>query len=464
MTDFSNLIVPDSGQAAHDIHLIDKAGLEDWLKSRSQNVRTHVAAARFKAKPHEVVIFPDDKGSGWSVLLGVAETKALKVWCLAKAAESLAAGHYRIVDDTEVGQAMVGWALGQYRFSTYRKLEDKPEGPRILVTPHAARIDGQIAEAEATADVRDMVNTPAEEMGPAALEARAKQMAETYQAKLTVTRGDALETGYPMIHAVGRAASRAHAPRLIELVWGREDHPAIAIVGKGVCFDSGGLDIKTAVGMLIMKKDMGGAAHALALAQLVMRTKLPVRLHVLVAAVENAISSNSFRPGDVLRSRQGISVEIGNTDAEGRLVLGDALTKACESAPELIIDFATLTGAARVALGPDLPAMFANEDAIAEGLVAAGRKVHDPVWRMPLWAGYEEFLNSDVADSGNSGGPFAGAVTAALFLQKFIGEDIGWAHFDTYAWRPTPKPGQPRGGEALGLRAAWHYLQERYRG
>ena len=462
MTDFSHLIVPDNGQAARDIHLIDKAGLDAWLKAQPENVRNHVSAARFAAKPHEMAILPDDKGTGWSVLLGVADISQLKVWCLAKASEVLAAGHYRIVGDADIGQALVGWALGQYRFSEYRKAEENPPGPRILLTAHVARIDSQIAEAEATADVRDMVNTPAEDMGPGQLEARAKQLAETYQATLTVTRGDALETGYPMIHAVGRAASREHAPRLIELVWGRDDHPKIAVVGKGVCFDSGGLDIKSATGMLIMKKDMGGGAHALALAQLIMRANLPVRLHLLVAAVENAISSNAFRPGDVLRSRSGISVEIGNTDAEGRLVLGDALTKASESAPELILDFATLTGAARVALGPDLPAMFANKDDIANGLAAAGSKVHDPVWRLPLWSGYEEFLASDIADCGNSGGPFAGSLTAALFLQKFIGEDIGWAHFDTYAWRPTAKPGQAKGGEALGLRAAWRYLQERY--
>jgi leucyl aminopeptidase len=462
MTDFSNLIVPDNGQRAHDIHLIDKAGLDDWLKSRPEITRSHVAAVRFKAKPHEVAIFPDEKGSGWSVLLGVADVKMLKVWCLAKAAESLGAGHYRIVGDVDIGQAMVGWALGQYRFLDYRKAEDRPEGPRILVTPHVARIDAQIAEAEATAQVRDMVNIPAEEMGPAALEARAKKLAETYQARLTVTQGDALETGYPMIHAVGRAASRAHAPRLIELKWGKADHPKIAIVGKGVTFDTGGLSMKSSAGMLLMKKDMGGAAHALALASLVMEAKLPVHLHLLIPAVENAIDGSALRPGDILNSRKGLTVEITNTDAEGRLVLGDALTLAGEEEPELIIDFATLTGAARVALGPDLPAMFANKDDIAEGLIAAANKVHDPVWRLPLWPGYEEFLSSDIADSGNSGGSFAGAVTAALFLQKFIGEDIGWAHFDTYAWRPTAKPGQTKGGEALGLRAAWHYLQARY--
>uniref|UniRef100_UPI0035932CC3 leucyl aminopeptidase family protein n=1 Tax=Blastomonas sp. TaxID=1909299 RepID=UPI0035932CC3 len=316
--------------------------------------------------------------------------------------------------------------------------------------------------AEATAWVRDMVNTPAEDMGPAALEAAAEALAGRYGARIEVTRGDALETGYPMIHAVGRAAARAHAPRLIELHWGREDHPRIAIVGKGVCFDSGGLDIKTAAGMLLMKKDMGGAAHALALAQLIMRFALPVRLHLLVGAVENAIAGNAFRPGDVLKSRKGLTVEIGNTDAEGRLVLGDALTKAAEGAPQLIMDFATLTGAARVAVGPDLPAMFTNRDAVADALIASSQTAADPCWRLPLWAGYEDMYVSDVADFGNSGGGFAGAITAALFLQRFVGDTADWVHFDTYAWRPTPRPGQPKGGEALGIRAAWHYLRARF--
>ena len=266
-----------------------------------------------------------------------------------------------------------------------------------------------------------------------------------------------------MVHMVGRAASRSHAPRMIELEWGDPSHPRLAIVGKGVCFDSGGLDIKPSSAMLLMKKDMGGAAHALALAGLIMGRGLKVRLHLLVPAVENAVSGNAFRPGDVLRSRAGISVEIGNTDAEGRLILGDALTRASEGRPDLIIDFATLTGAARVALGPDIPALMTRLDATAEALVAAGTEVDDPVWRLPLPAAYREWLKSDIADINNShANGFAGASVAGLFLDRFVAEGIDWAHFDTFAWRPTARPGRPKGGDAIGLRAAWHMLVGRY--
>ena len=282
---------------------------------------------------------------------------------------------------------------------------------------------------------------------------------------MRVTKGDSLEREFPMVHAVGRAAGRSHAPRMIELEWGDPAHPRVAVIGKGVCFDSGGLDIKPSAGMLLMKKDMGGAAHAIALARLVIAAALPVRLHLLVPAVENAVSSNSFRPGDVLRSRQGMTVEVTNTDAEGRLVLADALTRAGESGPELIVDFATLTGAARSALGPDLPALFTRNDETAAQLLDAGKAADDPCWRLPLHDGYREYLNSDVADIANAhANPFAGASVAALFLDCFVPEGVDWAHFDTFAWRPAAKPGRPKGGDALGLRAAWHMLRARYAG
>jgi len=309
----------------------------------------------------------------------------------------------------------------------------------------------------------DLVNTPAEDMGPAELEAAAEALAKEHGAKVKVTRGDALEQEFPMVHAVGRAAGRSHAPRMIELTWGDAQAPRLAIVGKGVCFDSGGLDIKPSAGMLLMKKDMGGAAHALALAGLVMGAGLKVRLQVLVPAVENAIAGNAFRPGDVLRSRKGLTVEIGNTDAEGRLILADALALASESQPELIIDFATLTGAARVALGPDLPALFTREDATAEALLAGGIESDDPVWRLPLHGPYAEWLKSDIADTNNAhANAFAGSSVAALFLDKFVDDGIDWAHFDTFAWRPNPKPGRPKGGAALGLRASWAMLKQRF--
>ena len=379
---------------------------------------------------------------------------------MAKLADSLPEGTYRLTD-VDAGDAMVGWMLGHYRYQEYLS-DPKITGVRVLLVKEPGRIAGAALQAAATALVRDLVNRPAADMGPNALEAEARRIGKTYKADITVTSGDTLESGYPLIHAVGKAAMREHAPRLIELNWGDDRHPRIAIVGKGITFDSGGLDIKPASGMRIMKKDMGGAAHALALAEMVMAAHLPVRLHMLIAAAENSISGNAFRPGDVIKSRKGITVEIDNTDAEGRLVLADALTKAIEDKPEFIVDFATLTGAARTALGPDLPAMFSNQDDVADNLLSASNAVHDPLWRMPLWAPYSEMLDSDIADTANSGGSFAGAVTAALFMQKFIPDDTPWVHLDTFAWRPTSKPGRPKGGEALGLRAVFRYLTDTY--
>ena len=382
-------------------------------------------------------------------------------WCLAKAAESLPEGTYRLAAGGP-GPAMLGWLLGQYRFDRFREKKE-PKGPRVLLTDAPARIADTLAEAEATILVRDLVNMPAGDLGPAELQAAVEEVAGRFNARVTVTQGAALDQNYPMIAAVGAAAVPARAPRLIELEWGDTRHPRIAIVGKGVCFDSGGLDIKPSSGMRLMKKDMGGAAHALALAGLVMGANLPVRLHLLIPAVENAVAGAAFRPGDILRSRKGVSVEIGNTDAEGRLILGDALTRAAEEEPELILDYATLTGAARVALGPDLPATFVNDEGLAAALLAAGEAVTDPLWRMPLWKPYDELFSSDVADFANaSDSAFAGSVTAALFLQKFVPEGTPWAHFDTFAWRPSGKPGRPKGGDALGLRAGWELLRTRY--
>ena len=332
-----------------------------------------------------------------------------------------------------------------------------------MLTSDVAQIDSIVREAEAVALVRDLVNTPAADMGPGDLEAQAAAIAKAHDAVLTVTKGHDLETGYPMIHAVGAAAAKVHAPRLIELEWGNPAHPRIAIIGKGVTFDSGGLDIKPSSGMRLMKKDMGGAAHALALAQLIMQARLPVRLHMLVPAVENAIAGNAFRPGDILTSRKGLTVEIANTDAEGRLVLADALTKAGENDPAMIIDFATLTGAARVALGPDLPATFGNDDAVTDELLDAAKMASDPLWRLPLHSGYDDMLKSDIADLNNApDGGFAGAITAALFLQKFVSPDTPWLHLDTFAWRPAARPGRPKGGDALGLRAVWALLRARF--
>ena len=461
MADTPPLIQPDKGQDAIPIHLVNKDGFAEWAKALSAGQRAALKAQKFDGGGYQVGIVPD--GDAWFAVGGVANPDELSSWCMAKLAEALPEGTYRRATG-EPGPALHGWQTAQYSFERYKKPETAV-GPRVLLTKDAGRIDPAIAEAQAVCLVRDLVNTPAEDMGPAALEDACEKLAKSHSAKLAVTRGDALEQDYPMVHAVGRAAARHHAPRIMHLTWGSETDPLLAIVGKGVSFDSGGLDVKSATGMKLMKKDMGGAAHAIALAGLVMQAGLKVRLHLLVPAVENAIAGNSFRPGDVLKTRKGLTVEIGNTDAEGRLILGDALTRASEENPDLIIDFATLTGAARVALGPDYPALMVRRDETATALIEAGRANDDEPWRLPLPDEYREWLSSDIADMNNAhGNPYAGASVAGLFLDKFVGEGIDWAHFDTFAWRPFAKPGRPKGGEAYGLRASWHMLKARYGG
>ena len=461
MADKQTLIQPDQGQEAISIHLVNRDGYSDWRKKLSTSQRAALEGQKFDGSGYQIGIVPD--GDGWFAVGGVADPKELSSWCMAKLAENLPEGTYRRAE-SEPGPALHGWQTAQHIFDRYKKPE-RPTGPRVLLTKDVKAIDSAVAEAQAVCLVRDLVNTPAEDMGPAALEEQCEKLAKQHSAKLSVTKGDALEQEYPMVHAVGRAAARHHAPRIMHLTWGKESDPVLAIVGKGVCFDSGGLDVKSSTGMLLMKKDMGGAAHAIALAGLVMNAGLPVRLHLLVPAVENAISSNSFRPGDVLKSRKGLTVEIGNTDAEGRLILGDALQRASEEKPDLIIDFATLTGAARVALGPEYPALMTRRDATAEALIAAGKAHDDEPWRLPLPDAYREWLVSEIADTNNAhGNAFAGASVAGLFLDKFVGEGIDWAHFDTFAWRPQAKPGRPKGGDAYGLRAAWHMLRARFGG
>lgn len=459
MTDFASLIAADRGQSARSLTLVAKAEFADWLKAQPPRARAAVEAARFEGKPDSMVVLPGDAAEDWSVAIGVDGTSG--PWSFAQAAAKLPEGSYRLTEGAP-GDRALGWLLAQHRFDRYR---EKPEaqGPRVLLTSEPARIDEIVRLAEATALVRDLVDTGAGDLGPAELADAAKTIADKHGGKFHVTQGDALLEGYPMIHAVGRAATKARAPRLIEIEWGDPKHPRVALVGKGVCFDSGGLDIKPASGMLLMKKDMGGAAHALALAGLIMGARLPVRLHLLIPAVENAVSSDAFRPGDVLKTRKGLFVEIGNTDAEGRLILGDALARACEEAPAVLLDFATLTGAARVALGPDLPALFANDETLAADIAAAAGAVSDPLWRLPLWQPYNDMLKSEVADINNApGGGFAGTITAALFLERFVSPSVPWAHLDTFAWRPSAKPGRPKGGDALGLRAAWELLRRRF--
>ncbi|KAA0571931.1 leucyl aminopeptidase family protein [Azospirillum sp. Sh1] len=440
---------------------VTKAGLADWLAGQPPAVASWVKAVGFTGEAGSTVFLPGPDGAVTHVLAGVSAIDDL--WAFAGLPASLPAGSYRIdtaLDARAATRAALGWALGSYRFSRYKKPPEK--GFANLVWP--AEADRGEVERAATATwlVRDLVNTPACDMGPAELAQAAQDLAAEFDAAVEVIVGqDLLDRDYPAIHAVGRASPRE--PRLIDLRWGNPEHPKVTIVGKGVCFDTGGLDLKPSSAMLIMKKDMGGAAHALALGRMIMMAGLPVRLRVLVPAVENVVSGDSFKPQDVLKTRKGLTVEVGNTDAEGRLILCDALAEADAEKPELLIDFATLTGAARVALGPDLPALMCNDDALANDLTEAGTAVDDPMWRLPLWAPYRKGLDSKVADINNvTTNGFAGAITAGLFLQEFVSKGTPWAHLDTYAWNGSARPGRPEGGEALGLRAAYAVIAKRF--
>ncbi len=394
------------------------------------------------------------------VLLGLGD--GMDAFIYAAAADKLPDGNYSLADALAPAAATLacfGWQLGGYRFDRYKS--QKPAQAR-LIAPVSADIAAARRAAAAAALVKDLVNTPAGDMTPEALEQAAREIAETYGAEVSSIIGDDLLTeNFPMVHAVGRAA--AATPRLIDLRWGPVDAPKLTLVGKGVCFDSGGLNMKAAGGMALMKKDMGGGAHALALAQMIMSAGLKVRLRVLIPAVENAVAGNAFRPGDILPSRKGLTVEIGNTDAEGRLVLADALALGGEETPDLMISLATLTGAARVAVGPELAPYYCDDEALVSAFEEAAAAVRDPVWRMPLWRGYEAMLSSTIADVNHiSSGAFAGSVTAALFLKKFIPEGGRWMHFDIYAWRPQAAPGRPVGGEAQAIRALFETLAKRY--
>lgn len=376
---------------------------------------------------------------------------------LASVATLLPSGCYEVQDILTHGAA-VRWALAQYRFDRYKKQEQQSR--QLLVSDNDLKDILDVSRAIFW--VRDLINTPASDMGPKEMAAVVEQLAKSHGGQFKQWVGDELlKDNFPAIHAVGRASSAA--PRLLSITWGDERHPRVTLVGKGVCFDSGGLDIKPSAGMRFMKKDMGGAAHVIGLAQWIMSKRLPIRLKVLIPAVENAIGPNAFRPGDVITMRNGKTVEVDNTDAEGRLVLADALVKACEENPHLVVDFATLTGAARVAVGTEMAALFTNNESIATELHHAAQTVDDPIWRLPLFTGYEDLLNSSIADLANSSAsPYAGAIVAALFLQHFIAKSVHWVHFDVMAWNVTSKPGKPEGGEAMGFRAVAEYLSRIY--
>ena len=442
--------------AALPLYVLQRTQFDTWRAAQSPARQAWVDAQKFAAAPGTLLLLPGDEGLAGAAL-GVGDP--LDPYAYSHAAYGLPAGDWRIVGalDADAQRALqLGWGLGAYRFTRYKAA---PRAPARLALEQQADAEA-LDVLEACVRVRDWVNTPTEHMGPDELETAARDIAAQHGAQVEVIAGEELlANNFPTIHAVGRASHRA--PRLIALRWGDAAHPHVALVGKGVCFDSGGLDIKPASGMRNMKKDMGGAAHALALAGLVMARKLPLRITLLIAAVENSIGPNAFRPGEVIVTRSGVSVEIDNTDAEGRLVLCDALAYAGEQKPDAILDFATLTGAARVALGPDLPALFANDDALANAWIGTAGTARDPVWRMPLWNPYLRYLTSGIADIANAGSTMAGAVTAALYLERFVPAGTPWAHLDTYAWNDSDRPGRPTGGEALGLRSAFAMLKAR---
>ena len=442
------------------VHLTDRDLFTAHAAALPPAQRQWLATLGFNGAPDTHALLPDEQGRLQAVWAGVRA--ADHPWALAALPRNLPAGRYRLGSEGLVADAQaaaMSWQLGAYAFSRYKA--PKREAAELAVAPDDAARHGQLL-AQVIADTRDLVNTPAEHLGPAELADAVQQVAQAHGARFRQTVGDdLLKAGFPAIHAVGRAA--VQAPRLIELNWGRPKAPRITLVGKGVCFDSGGLDIKSPEGMRQMKKDMGGAANALGLAALIMSLKLDVRLQLLIPAVENAIAGNAYRPGDVIPTRAGLHIEIGNTDAEGRVILCDALAYGAESEPELLIDLATLTGAARVALGGQLPALFCRDMALARELVDLSLALHDPLWHLPLWRDYHPGIESDVADIVNTGrGPQAGAINAALFLDDFVPAGIPWLHIDLYAWNDSTRPGRPAGGEAQTIRTLLAYLQQRY--
>ena len=449
-----------SSTASVAITVVDRQAFQALAPKLPAPTRHWLAAVGFNGAPDSHALVPAADGKLGQVFAGVAHVS--HPFALSALPQALPEGRYHLADDglaVDAEAAALSWELGAYQFDLYKPRKRPPA--ELLLTPSPAAQRG-LAQATAMAATRDLVNTPAEHMGPEALAKAVQMVAKQHGASFKQIVGDALlKQNFPAIHAVGRASTRA--PRLIELSWGKPKDPLLSIVGKGVCFDTGGLDIKGAEGMRQMKKDMGGAANALGLATLVMALKLPVRLQLLIPAVENSIAGNAYRPGDVIKTRKGLHIEIGNTDAEGRVVLSDALAYASESKPELIIDLATLTGAARVALGAQLPALFAKHHDTARDLVDLGMKLDDPLWHMPLWAPYKAGIESTIGDIVNTGkSALAGAINAALFLEYFVPENQDWLHIDLFAWNDTARPGRPIGGEAQTIRTLLAYLEERF--
>ncbi len=456
----SSAALTTSSRNAAALLLLREADVPRWLRSAPAGQKRWLQGSGFRGRAGELALLPGDAAPA-ALFVFASDGSSTDFWRLASLPPRLPEGTWRAGDlaAAVAGRLALAWGIGAYQFTRYRKAE---RAPATLAWPGGVDREAVLRAVDAAALARNLINTPAQDMGPAALAQEAARIARSLGMTSRVVVGDALlKNGYRLIHAVGRAA--ADAPRLIDLTWGDAKHPKVTLVGKGVCFDTGGLDIKGADGMKLMKKDMGGAAHALALAQMVVQARLPVRLRVLLPAVENAIAGNALRPLDVIASKKGLTVEIGNTDAEGRLILADALDEACRDRPALLIDLATLTGAARVALGPDLPALFANDDALAAELLAHSEREADPMWRMPLWAPYRPRLKSSVADLNNvAEGPMAGAVNAALFLQEFVTAGVPWIHLDLYGWNPWVAPGRPVGAQAQCLRALYALIEARF--
>ena len=467
-----NFIFSDQPTDAHPVITITpvlKQEFTEWVEKQTASVQNWVKTSGFVAHHGSVCLLPDQQGNLSQVFFGV--TDYADFWEFGKLPITLPAGSYQfdlsipaLLQGERLQHMAMAWGLGNYQFDRYKKAEErqallllpKPSENLIFDNKHV------ILMVSAINWVRDLINTPTEDLGPSELGDVAVTLAHEFGAKVTQIVGDdLLKQNYPSIHAVGRAS--ASAPRLIDLRWGNPEHPKLCLVGKGVCYDTGGLNIKVHNGMLHMKKDMAGAAHVLGLARMIMASGLPVNLRVLIPAVENSISANAYRSGDIIRSRKGLTIEVNNTDAEGRVILADALAEAMTEKPELVIDFATLTGAGRIALGPDLPALFCDHEEVSRGLIACGHKELDPVWPLPLFTPYRKFIDSKVADISNtSSSPYGGAIAAALFLKDFVDADIPWVHFDLMAWNTRCLPGRPEGGEAMALRATFRYLQEHF--
>ncbi len=445
---------------ATPITIVKPGEAEAWLESQSAVAQAWLKSTGFRSKPSSFALMPDENGRLAGAVMVTQEDGGL--WDYAKLRNALPEGDWRLaadIDDHEQGRVMLAWALASYRFNRYKKQDEGRK--RLMIGTSDQQKEASIL-ADAVYLGRNLVNTPANDMGPAELESACRDVATAFDAEIATIEGDSLlEKNFPAIHTVGRASDRA--PRLIDLQWGDPDAAKLTLVGKGVCFDTGGLNLKPAAGMVLMKKDMGGAATALATAQAVMALNLPVRLRLLIGAVENSVNGDAFRPGDVIETRKGLSVEIGNTDAEGRLVLADLLALGDAEKPEMMVDCATLTGAARVALGPDLPALFTPDDDLADQMLNAGLSVDDPLWRLPLYKPYRDMIDTPIADINNAGvGGMAGTITAALFLKDFVTETKSWAHLDIYGWTPSPKPGRPKGGEATAVRALVAAIKARF--